>query len=136
MKPVDVFPYVMLQPKMKSVKESKVILFNGKPMFQCTTTKGGISKHIKTKVEVFEFAKRAFDALKINTSGAFLSDGVSRVDMFINNSGDLVVNEVENLDANFSSNSLDYSLTGEFLKTYYEVVIRNCLQELSFIKCI
>ena len=79
--PAFVFPYLILQPKMNSTNETKVILFDKKTIFSCYSSgKSSISLKIKTEKEQFDFAEEACHALGVATGGAFLNDGITRVD--------------------------------------------------------
>jgi len=53
------------------------------------------------------------------------------VDVFCNYSGNLVVNEFESLDANFSSKDKNVAEVKMFLTTYYTNVLIKCLSELN-----
>ena len=129
--PADVFSYFMIQEKMLNTNESKVVLFDGIPQYICDFKKS-ISKNIKTKDEILNFAKHACSELKIATSGAFLCDGISRVDIFCDNSGKLVVNEFENLDANFATNDNNkHARTIQFLVTYYVRILHECIRKFK-----
>ena len=71
------------------------------------------------------FAESAWKILCDRSFGAFLSDGICRVDLFCTTDGRLVVNEFESLDAAFyGSNEEDFH-TAEFLIAYYETMLRN-----------
>ena len=76
------------------------------------------------------FAENACRALGVATDGAFLNNGISRVDMFCDNKGDLVVNEFENLDANFPSTGINEAIVMDYLENYYVEVLQNCLQNI------
>jgi len=95
----DVFPYLIIQPRMQSNNESKIILWNGVPQFVCSSLKG-LSKR-KSTVEMMSFAEEACKHLKIQSNNVFLCDGITRVDLFCTAEGTLVVNEFESLDANY-----------------------------------
>jgi hypothetical protein len=84
----------------KPPKETKVVLLNGEAVYICSTTKKGITG-LHTEQEIFAFVEAAVKELSINSHGAFLMDGLSRVDVF-SVKGELRVNEFENLDAQFS----------------------------------
>jgi hypothetical protein len=78
--------------------ESKVILWNGKAQYLNINGKkrgiiGNKNGREVTNDEVFKFAEDAWDALRKGTRGAFLGDGLSRVDCFLSAAGKIVVNE-------------------------------------------
>jgi len=129
MTPSKMFDYVILQPRVQNrekedpnapklykknkktkklvkvslsqpPKETKVVLLNGEATYICSTTKNGITG-LHTEAEIFSFVEAAAKELSRNSHGAFLMDGLSRVDVFSVN-GKLCVNEFENLDAQFS----------------------------------
>lgn len=115
----DVFDYLILQPRMKSNGESKIILHNGKAQYVASKTGRGVSSKFEEK-ELFEFAEKAWNALRENSSGTFLCDGLSRVDLFSNKDGHLVVNEYENLDATYSKlGGVNEINTKMFLTDYF-----------------
>jgi hypothetical protein len=117
--PANIFEYLILQPKMKKNNESKVILYNGKAKYITSTSTSGLSKSHK-KEELFAFAEEAWRHLCMRTEGAFLSDGLTRVDIFCNNFGNLVVNEFESLDAQYSKfGGTSEAETKTFLEGYY-----------------
>ena len=90
----SVFPYLILQPRMASNKESKIVLWNGKAQFISCIPKGkcGLTG-IKTREELMKFAEEACKYLKERTRNAFLCDGITRVDLFCTINGNLIVNE-------------------------------------------
>jgi len=124
----DVFPYLIVQPRMINNNESKVILWNGKAQYLNINGKkrgiiGNKNGREVTNDEVFKFAEDAWEALRKGTRGAFLGDGLSRVDCFLSAAGKIVVNEFENLDANFSGPKLYECRTPQFLCNYYKNMI-------------
>jgi len=115
----DVFEYLILQPKMRKKNESKVILYNGKAQYIASTVAQGLSQS-HAKEELFAFAEKAWQHLSESTEGAFLSDGLTRVDIFCNKDGKLVVNEFESLDAQYSKyDAKSEANTKSFLEDYY-----------------
>ena len=123
LKDADVFPYLIIQPRMVSNAESKVVLWNGVAQYVCITPgRIGILKKKEyniSKSDLFKYTEDACATLKQETNGAFNSDGLTRVDCFCLSNGKIVVNEVESLDANFSGRSDSESLTSTFLVNYY-----------------
>lgn len=128
----DVFPYLIIQPRMVSSNESKVILWNGKAQYVCTNggKRGILGK--TTKPKLFTFVEEAWTALNTETNGAFLGDGLSRVDCFCTEDGKIVVNEFESIDANFSGTRSYESMTTSFLADYYKRIIDTKLISLYF----
>jgi hypothetical protein len=94
---IEVFPYLIVQPRIGSVRESKIILWNGTAQFISSTIRG--LKKVKDERALMDFAETACALLKARTKNAFLSDGITRVDLFCTTDGVLVVNEFESLDA-------------------------------------
>ena len=124
----DVFPYLIIQPRMISNNESKVILWNGKAQYISNNgCKPKIMGSKNGKIELFQFAEEAWKALQEGTNGAFIGDGLSRVDCFLSAEGKLVVNEFENLDANFSGPKTYECKTPTFLCDYYSNMIQSLL---------
>lgn len=124
----DVFPYLIIQPRMISNAETKVILWNGVAKYvSITGGRLGILRKSNnaTKSDLFKFAENAWLALKTETNGAFIGDGLTRVDCFCTVSGKFVVNEVESFDANFSGGKDFESLTPTFLTDFYCSVIES-----------
>ena len=122
----DVFPYLIVQPRMRSSNESKIILFNGKAKYVVSTF-NRISRKIFTEENLMEFAENAWKLLVDRCRGAFLSDGLVRVDLFCTSNGQLVVNEFESLDAAFFGSSSKELQTGQFLTSYYEDMLNAAL---------
>ena len=123
----DVFPYLIIQPRMISNAETKVVLWNGVAKYVSITGRLGILRKSNnaTKSDLFKFAENAWLALKTETNGAFIGDGLTRVDCFCTVSGKFVVNEVESFDANFSGGKDFESLTPTFLTDFYCSVIES-----------
>ena len=67
--PAEVFPYLILQPRMIKNDESKVILKGGVPLFILQQNKKCISSKVKTEKEIFDFAENACRALGVATDG-------------------------------------------------------------------
>ena len=114
---IDVFPYLIIQPRIGTKQESKVILWNGQAQFVCGSSKG--LKQLKGEKELMDFAESACKQLNNRTNKAFLSDGITRVDLFCTKDGNLIVNEFESLDANYSSTESNQSKTAQLIQQYY-----------------
>jgi len=125
LKHCNVFPYLMLQERMASTNETKTIFFNMEPKYISITdsTSGLIrmKKRPPVKVEdIYAFSLRALQTLKERVPH-FVCDGLIRVDVFQRADGRLVVNEIESLDANYSSSYIDLQSQVEpFLTKYFE----------------
>lgn len=113
----SVFPYLIVQPRMTSSNESKIILWNGKAQFISTSKKGLNGR--KTKNELMQFAELACKHLKEQTRGVFLCDGIVRVDLFCTIQGTLIVNEFESLDANYCSTIVNEYKIAQMITDYY-----------------
>lgn len=122
----EVFPYLIVQPRMRRSNESKVILFNGKAQYVVTTVTG-ISRKSFAQETLMEFAEKAWKILVDRCRGAFLSDGLVRVDLFCTSNGQLVVNEFESLDAAFFGPNIKELQTGQFLTSYYADMLNAAL---------
>jgi len=125
-----VFEYLILQPKFNK-SESKIILYNGKAQYIVSTCGKGLGGKF-THRELYDAAEKAWERLKICTDGAFLHDGLCRVDLFADFNGTLVVNEYENLDATYTKlGSNAESKTKTFLRTYYFDKIGNLVKNFN-----
>jgi len=122
----DVFPYLIVQPRMQSKNESKIILWNGEPQFISSSSKGLTRR--KSTVEMMEFAAEACKHLKIQTKNVFLCDGITRVDLFCTSQGRLVVNEFESLDANYNSNETNTCQLATKTTQYYRKILSKLLK--------
>jgi len=118
---VDIFEYLIFQPCFNRA-ESKIILLGGKAQYIVSTTRTGLSKKAFPEKDLFAKAEAALNHLAFKTSGAFLSDGMVRVDLFADSQGQLIVNEFENLDASyfFSGRGNFEFKTRTFLRDYYK----------------
>ena len=76
-------------------------MYNGKAQYIVSTCgKGLLGKF--THRELYDAAEKAWNHLKSSTDGAFLHDGLCRVDLFSDSDLNLVFNEYENLDATYT----------------------------------
>lgn len=125
-----VFEYLIVQPKFDKA-ESKIILYNGKAQYIVSTSGKGLLGKVSAQ-ELFDAAENAWNHLKHSTRGAFLHDGLSRVDFFADSNGSLVVNEFENLDATYTKlGSNSESTTRAFLRLYYSNKIAQLIQSIN-----
>ena len=118
---VDIFEYLIFQPCLNRA-ESKVILLGGKAQYIVSTGRTGLSKKAFPEKDVFAKAEAAANHLSLKTSGAFLNDGMVRVDFFADSKGQLIVNEFENLDATYykaGGGNFEFK-TRTFLRGYYK----------------
>jgi len=63
----------------------------------------------------------------VNTKGAFLGDGLTRVDVMVSSDGSMRVNEYESLDANFSKlgqNDIEKKIRQNITDYYVEFLRR------------
>jgi hypothetical protein len=102
----NIFPYLLLQEKMKYDNESKVILLNGQARYitSVDNVKGLIHATkfpAVSKEKLFQFAEEAFRELQLNCP-YFCCEPMVRVDVFNNSENKLVVNEFESLSSNYS----------------------------------
>lgn len=122
---IDVFPYLIVQPRIGNKRESKIILWNGTAQFVSSGIRG--LKGVKDEKVLMDFAESACALLNARTKNAFLSNGITRVDLFCTTNGALVVNEFESLDANFASNDLNQSRTAQLIQNYYNDILSKVL---------
>ena len=129
----DVFDYLILQPKMRKKNESKVVLLNGKAQYIVSASSSGLTG-MYSQDRIFSFAENAFSHLCDVTEGAFLCDGLTRVDIFSNKDGNLVVNEFENLDAQYSKldSGISEARVKVFLEGYYFNKVAEIIKEIAF----
>ena len=118
-------PYIMLQPCMKNKHEYKVVVLHEKPAFVSYNYKNSGSKRTAFSkypfTDILCFAKTAVERLKINCPEA-ITEGLIRVDIFMNEKKNFIVNEFESLDANYQANDGDMtkdSETAEILKMFW-----------------
>jgi len=115
-------PYLMLQPIMSNRREYKVVLFNH--VVQHTagsyTEKAGYPFSKENLQSMVNFAEDSLRYCK-NQCPFMITDGLVRVDIFENQSGQLVVNELESLEAGYEH--IKINVTGnlnEKLKFYWK----------------
>ncbi len=120
-KEYGILPYVMLQPRMFNRKEYKVIVINGTASYvsHCTLTCGRAFSE-SPHTSLFNFAERAVSELALRCPCSMINRGVVRVDIFMTQSKNMVVNEFESLEAD-RLGSAHGSTTEEF---YADSVIR------------
>jgi hypothetical protein len=125
-----VFEYLILQPKFNKA-ESKVILYNGTAQYIVSTSGKGLLGKFSQR-ELYDAAEKAWEHLKSRTDGAFLHDGLCRIDFFADSNGTLVVNEYENLDATYTKlGGTSEANTKSFLRSYYFNKINNLIKTVN-----
>ena len=127
----------MVQHTVMDNREIRIVCVNGKAKFIATigsesrrARRRGQTRVVETG-ELFKFAEKAIMVLKRQCPSAIV-DGVVRVDVMILQSGDLVVNELESMEAECPSrkNSLVQELN-DFRMGYWTSIIKRsmrCLQ--------
>jgi hypothetical protein len=78
-----------------------------------------------SNAELIEFADSAMDA--IASHEAYIVDGLVRVDVFKNNTGKLVVNELESFEAIYYTRTFNAE---HFLEEYWERKIYDAINSL------
>jgi hypothetical protein len=124
--------YVMLQACMKNRKEYKVVMFDEKVQYlgyNPYKRKNCFAFSKRPHEKLFAFAQEALLDLKTSCND-FISDGLVRVDIFINKSGDMVVNEFESLEANYHAHGISNAenikntiLTEKLIKYWYNKIL-------------
>jgi len=119
-------PYLMIQPCMYNRKEYKVVSLNNVPTYVATIATGknkksgcGVNKSFGNTDSLLSFAGEAIKRFRLNAPYA-ITDGLLRVDIFQDAKGQMVVNEFESLDANYSSTAQLQMATHSFLNKYWE----------------
>ena len=103
-------------------------MLNGKAVFPTRCSKKGVlGQH--TQADLFTFAESVVRKLRDKTNEAYLYEGISRIDFFTVE-GKLYVNEVENLDAEFSSTLENEANTKRFLISYYITTLSQIMNNL------
>ena len=93
---------------MVNRKEYKVVCLNSEPVYiaRIKVFLHGYSFSFEPHEELFEFTRAAIKSLKSERPGSF-TESLLRVDIFQRRDGRLVVNEFENLEASYTSNSFN-----------------------------
>jgi hypothetical protein len=116
----------MIQPCMKNRKEYKVVYIPSKnityissPSRTASCGNGKRAFSFGDHSELFAFVKKVVDFFQAECPYV-ICDGLFRVDVFMNQANELVVNEFESLEAAYysSRSSLENSVTN-FLKSYW-----------------
>ena len=116
-----IFPYTMIQPCMANRKEYKVVYIQSKGI-QYITSSGSTYKRkaysTPPHTELFTFVKQVVLTLQ-NACPSCIVDGLFRVDVFQNQEKQLVVNELESLEAGFTGGSTGATSSNEVIVTDY-----------------
>ena len=125
-------PYVMLQERVSPNKEVKMIFLGGKFHHITSTSIGNVvmslAGYSRNDLIVFATSVMAFVALHAE----YILDGLVRIDIFKDNAGKLVVNELESLEArSFSANDQINSSCERFLSEYWEKIIFRSINEFA-----
>jgi hypothetical protein len=112
----------MIQPRLRNRREYKVILLNGKYKYSTGPSKGKAFS-VPPHRDLISFAERAVQTLSHHHAGA-ICDGLIRVDVMQTFTGDMIVNEFESLEADYTSKrNAETLLTDNFLTEYWKQVL-------------
>jgi hypothetical protein len=132
-KDVIAVPYLMLQVRMESNREVKLVFVGGQfQYFMSCPKKTRVYQSFTdfTSDELVSFATTAIQCISAHEQ--YIIDGVVRVDIFTNNEGNLVVNDFESLEARiFTSSSTKLCACTQLLHIYWEKKIYTCLKSLK-----
>ena len=127
-----VFPYLMLQPAIPNNTEYKVILLDGVPKYFFAEGQGATASPTLGSDQgkkMFAFATLVHQTWSSRNPQGIL-DGLGRVDIMELEDGELVVNEIEGVDSNYSSKSFGKQCqTVTFLDNYWTKIIANCVKK-------
>ena len=126
-------PYLMLQERVKNNTEVKLIFLNGiyHHTMSCAVSSVQMSFTGISAAQLIDFANSVMESISAHEE--YIVDGLVRIDLFRNNAGELVVNELESLEARYftlDSNILASCVT--FLQEYWEKKIYSCID--SFVE--
>ena len=121
---------------MSNYFEAKIVCWNGRAMYIWLIKEGAKETRQPTqfsnKCALFAFAESAIQILKCNCP-AFICDGLTRVDIFVDDFGDFKVNEIESLEARYltdhSSPSKDEIYVRQVLPHYWIDVVHKLIEE-------
>jgi hypothetical protein len=116
----------------------KIVLFDGKAQYICERkrSRGAKKFRIDDKLmeddQVLQFAEDAFD--KYKATGATITSYLTRVDIMQLSDGTLVVNEFENMDAEYLNKKgiidMKGSLVTSLMATHLSETVTRCLAKL------
>ena len=122
-------PYLMIQPCMYNRKEYKIVSLNAVPTYAASIASGrnkrsvgGISKSFGDTDSLLAFAELAIRRFRLHSPFA-VTNGLLRVDIFQDAQGNMVVNEIESLDAEYGCSMYGgkfQMFTHSFLIKYWE----------------
>ena len=119
-----IYHYAMIQPCMRNRKEYKVVYIPSKNIIYVSSLSSSCGNGKKAfsfgdHSSLFAFVKTAVHSFQVECPYA-ICDGLFRVDVFMNQSNQLVVNEFESLEATYySSREKDQTSVTSFLKDYW-----------------
>lgn len=125
-------PYIMLQERAMSNREVKLVFLGGKFKFISSCNIGSVYKSMNdcSDDELISFATDAVEC--ISKYDKYVVDGVVRVDVLKNNQGELVVNELESLEARrFTADVVLQGNCNNFLETFWQKKIYDCIALLK-----
>lgn len=109
------FPYIMLQVRMKYNREVKLEFLGGQYKYFMSCDVSTVTKSLPghSNEDIIFFAAQALH-------DECIVDGLVRVDIFSNNEGNLVVNELESLEARwFTRGDTHFAKSETFLQKYW-----------------
>jgi hypothetical protein len=121
-------PYVMLQERVKVNKEVKLIFLDGiyHHSMSCAISSVSMSFTGVSHDELIIFANSVLESISAHEE--YIIDGLVRVDIFRNNDGELVVNELESLEARYFTSTASHLASCErFLEEYWEKKVYSCI---------
>lgn len=125
-------PYMMLQQRVTDNGEVKLCFLNKR--FSHILQGDGLKQSFKgyTQDDIILFAYHCLNSLS-HLDNVFIIDGMVRVDLFKDDQGLLVLNELESLDATyFTTKEKQAFQTVQFLENYWiEKICENVLQHLE-----
>ena len=119
-----IYPYAMIQPCMKNRKEYKVVYIPERNITYVTSTRVSAGHYKKAFAtgdnhsDLFAFVKRAVAVFRDDCPHS-ICDGLFRVDVFMNQANEFIVNEFESLEASYYSRSTVENSVTHFLKEYW-----------------
>ena len=125
-----IYPYAMIQPCMKNRKEYKVVYIPAKNIIYITSTKvsNGHNKQAfptgENHSDLFDFVKRAVAVFQDECPHS-ICDGLFRVDVFMNQANEYIVNEFESLEASYYGRPKFENAVTHFLKEYWSGKLKN-----------
>jgi hypothetical protein len=125
-------PYIMLQERVVPVKEVKLVFLGGKFEYISSFDIATVQKSLPgfSDDDLISFATAAVQT--VSAYDEYITDGLVRVDIFKNNEGKLVVNELESLEARHPTVNLsEEGRCKSFLEIYWQKKIYYCISNLE-----